>query len=368
MNHLLQNQLMTELIRPQDIAAIVQKKGMKACLEGVASYILTDYLRWDEFDKSRRVAKYVENGVMELMPIADKKHYAFKYVNCHPHNPAKGLSTVIAFGALVDVGTGMPMAISELTLTTAFRTAATSALAAKYLARKNSLSMALVGNGSQAEFQALAFHYLLGIEEIRLFDKDRQASEKLAANLAHTGMKFVIASDVASAVKGVDIVTTVTAEYAKAHIVTPEMVEPGMHINAVGGDSPGKTELHPDILSMGPVFVEFEEQTRIEGELQNVAPDFPVVHLWEVFGKTKPGRSHEEDITIFDSVGFALEDYSAMLFMRDAAKELGLMQSISLVPELADPKDLFAYLGVHATGSPDLSMQHSRQIGLAVNT
>ena len=346
MSTLLQNHLMTELIRPQDIAAIVQKKGMKACLEGVASYILADYLRWDEFDKSRRVAKYVENGVMELMPIADKKHYAFKYVNCHPHNPAKGLSTVIAFGALVDVVTGMPMAISELTLTTAFRTAATSALAARYLARKNSRSMSLIGNGSQAEFQALAFHYLLGIAEIHLYDKDPKASEKLAGNLAHTGMKFVIASDVASAVKGTDIITTVTAEYAKAHIITPDMIELGMHINAVGGDSPGKTELHPDILSKSTVFVEFEEQTRIEGELQNVAQDFPVVHLWEVFGKTKPGRSDHHQITLFDSVGFALEDYSAMLFMRDAAKELGLVQSISLVPELADPKDLFAYLGV----------------------
>ena len=63
MNHLLQNQLMTELIRPQDIAAIARKKGMKACLEGVANYILADYLSWDEFDKSSRIAKYVEDGV-----------------------------------------------------------------------------------------------------------------------------------------------------------------------------------------------------------------------------------------------------------------------------------------------------------------
>src|SRR5690606_28587459 len=86
------------------------------------------------------------------------------------------------------------------------------------------------------------------------------------------------------------IVTTVTAEYSRAHILTPEMIKPGMHINAVGGDCPGKTELHPDILSLATVFVEFEPQTRVEGELQNVAPDFAVSHLWQVFQGLAKGR------------------------------------------------------------------------------
>ncbi len=346
MSHMTQTNLSTGLIRPQDVALIVQQQGMKQTLEGVMNYILSDYLRWNEFDKSSRVAKYVKDGVMELMPIADKHNYSFKYVNCHPHNPQEGLSTVLAFGALVDNASGKPDVICELTLTTALRTAAMSALAARSLARADSRRMALIGNGCQSEFQALAFHYLLGIEELHVYDLDRSASQKLADNLRHTGMTVVIADSVADAVRGADIVTTVTAEYSRAHILTPEMIEPGMHINAVGGDCPGKTELHPDILSMTDVFVEFEPQTRVEGELQNVAADFPVRHLWQVFLGQIKGRESDTQITLFDSVGFALEDFSALVYMRDTARKMGLTQPISLVPELADPKDLFSYLGV----------------------
>ncbi|MHC8945005.1 ornithine cyclodeaminase [Advenella incenata] len=346
MSNLTQTNLNTGLIRPQDVARIVQRQGMKQTLDGVMNYILSDYLRWDEFDKSSRVAKYVQDGVMELMPIADKQNYSFKYVNCHPHNPQEGLSTVLAFGALVDNSTGKPEVICELTLTTALRTAAMSALAAKYLARSNSRRMALIGNGCQSEFQALAFHYLLGIEHLSVYDLDRDASQKLADNLRHTGMTVDIADSVADAVRDADIVTTVTAEYSRAHILTPEMIKPGMHINAVGGDCPGKTELHPDILPLATVFVEFEPQTRVEGELQNVDADFPVRHLWQVFQGQAKGRETDTQITLFDSVGFALEDFSALVYMRDTARKLGLMQPISLVPELADPKDLFSYLGV----------------------
>lgn len=346
MSNLNQSNLSTGLIRPQDVACIVQQQGMKQTIEGVMNYIFADYLRWDEFDKSARVAKYVRDGVMELMPIADKQNYSFKYVNCHPHNPRDGLSTVLAFGALVDNSTGKPDVLCELTLTTALRTAAMSALAAKYLARSNSRRMALIGNGCQSEFQALAFHYVLGIQELAVYDLDRSASQKLADNLRHTGMKVEIADSVAQAVQGADIVTTVTAEYSRAHILTPDMIKPGMHINAVGGDCPGKTELDPAILDMATVFVEFEAQTRVEGELQNVAADFPVSHLWQVFQGQAKGREADGQITLFDSVGFALEDFSALVYMRDVARKLGLMQPISLVPELADPKDLFSYLGI----------------------
>ena len=100
-----------------------------------------------------------------------------------PKNTARGLSTVMAFGVLAEVATGLPLLISELTLTTALRTAATSAVAARALARPNSRVMALIGNGAQSEFQALAFHHLVGIDEIRLFDVDADATAKLMRNL-----------------------------------------------------------------------------------------------------------------------------------------------------------------------------------------
>ena len=117
-----------------------------------------------------------------------------------------------------------------------------------------------------------------------------------------------------------------------------------MHINGVGGDCPGKTELHPDVLRQSAVFVQYEPQTRIEGDLQNLPADFAVTELWQVLAGQAPGRTAAGQVTVFDSVGFALEDFSALRYLLDTAAELGLGQHLSLVPALADPKDLFSLL------------------------
>lgn len=333
----------TQFLSAQDVAAIVQRKGLSVCLRGMADTIQADFLRWQAFDKCARVASHSAEGVIELMPIADDQSYAFKYVNGHPKNNALfGLPTVMAFGVLASVATGVPELLSELTLTTAIRTAATSVVAARALARPNSCSMALIGNGAQSEFQALAFHYLMGIEEVRLFDTDPLATAKLVDNLRASTLKVVVCTSTAEAVRGADIVTTVTADKTNATILTPEMLEPGMHINGVGGDCPGKTELHPDVLRAGSVFVEFEPQTRIEGDLQQLPADFAVTELWRVLSGKAAGRTSDAQITVFDSVGFALEDYSALRFMRDTAQELGLGQRVALIPGLDDPKDLYS--------------------------
>ena len=331
----------TQFLSAQDVATIVQRQGIAETLRGMADSIHADYLRWQDFDKHARVGNHSEVGVIELMPIADATTYAFKYVNGHPSNGRLGLSTVMAFGALAHVATGVPYLLSELTLTTAFRTAAMSAVAARALARPDSKTMALIGNGAQSEFQALAFHYLLGIEEIRLFDTDPGATTKLMANLQHVGLRLVRSKSVADAVRGADIVTTVTAAKTNATIITADMVEPGMHINGVGGDCPGKTELHADVLRGASVFVEYEPQTRIEGDVQQMGADFPVTELWQVLQGQAPGRTSAQQVTVFDSVGFALEDYSALRFMFDSATRLGIGQPLSLIPQLDNPKDLF---------------------------
>jgi ornithine cyclodeaminase len=334
----------TQFLSPQDITTVVSKKGLASVLEGMAQYLQEDFLRWQEFDKCPRVANHSAGGVIELMPISDATTYAFKYVNGHPQNTAAGLPTVMAFGVLADVQTGVPVLLSELTLTTALRTAAMSAVAAKVLARPNSKKMALIGNGAQSEFQAMAFHHLLGIEEIRLFDTDESATRKLMQNLSHTALRLVACTSVAQAVRGADIITTVTADKTNATILTPEMIEPGMHINGVGGDCPGKTELHPDVLRGAAVFVEYEPQTRIEGDLQQLPADFAVAELWRVLSGELIGRSSLQQVTVFDSVGFALEDYSALRYMRDAAQALGLGQQLSLIPTISNPKDLFSLI------------------------
>ena len=335
----------TQFLSAHDVATVVRRFGLARVLGRLADYIEADFLRWRDFDKCARVANHSAGGVIELMPVADAVGYAFKYVNGHPGNTGIGLPTVMAFGVLADVATGVPTLLSELTLTTALRTAAMSALAARALARPDSTVMALIGNGAQSEFQALAFHHLLGIEEIRLFDIDPAASAKLMRNLRHTRLRLSACDSVAAAVRGSDIVTTVTADKTNATILTPELIAPGMHINGVGGDCPGKTELHADVLRGASVFVEYEPQTRIEGELQQMPADFAVTELWQVLVGQAAGRTSPRQVTVFDSVGFALEDYSALRFVRDAASELGLGQVLPLIPELVNPKDLFSLIG-----------------------
>ena len=345
--HTAQNRMATVqplYLSAPDAVALVRRKGLQACIAGIADNIRADFLRWQDFDKSARVANHSRDGVIELMPISDDKAYSFKYVNGHPKNTAIGLSTVMAFGVLADVATGAPTLVSELTLTTAMRTAATSALAARTLARPGSRVMALIGNGAQSEFQAIAFQHIVGIDTVRLFDIDPQATAKLVANLAGSGLKLEICTSTAQAVKGADIVTTVTADKQYATIVTADMVEPGMHINAVGGDCPGKTELDAAVLSAGKVFVEYTPQSRIEGDIQQMPADFDVTELWEVLAGHKTGRDSDAQITVFDSVGFALEDFSALRFMFDAAVEAGLGERLALIPQMADPKNLFGTL------------------------
>ena len=204
------------------------------------------------------------------------------------------------------------------------------------------LILALVGTGAQAEFQALAMQAIVGIETVRIFDPDATAMDKFVHNMRGSGLEICRAQSVRDAVRGADIVTTATAVKGRVAVLTPDMLAPGMHINAIGGDCPGKTELHPDILRLAKVFVEFPEQTRIEGEIQQMAPDFAVTELWQVLAGTPKGRVAPDDITVFDSVGFAIEDFAALRYVRDL---IGRDEhAMDLVPDVADPKDLFGPL------------------------
>jgi len=330
------------------IGRMVGELGAATFIERLAAEIEADYRRWDQFEKTARAASHSDMGVIELMPISDGRRYSFKYVNGHPKNTARGLLTVVAFGALVDVRTGYPILLSELTVTTALRTAAMSALAAKWMARRESRSMALIGNGTQSEFQALAFHRMLGIRELRLYDTDTLATEKLEHNLTSTtgldGLILRRAASVADAVRDADIITTITADKRAATILTPPMIAPGMHLNVVGGDCPGKTELHRDILLRSDcrVVVEYAPQARIEGEVQQVPADFPIIEFSQVLTELRLGRASPLEVTVFDSVGFALEDYSALRFLHRLLGEYPQWRTqIDLIPDLENPKDLF---------------------------
>jgi ornithine cyclodeaminase len=323
---------------------LVNAIGVERFLTDLATYIEEDFRRWQLFDKTARVASHSTDGVIELMPTSDGQLYGFKYVNGHPKNTRDGRQTVTAFGVLADVGNGYPMLLTEMTILTALRTAAMSAVAAKYLAPEGADTMAVIGNGAQSEFQALAFKAILDIRRLRLYDIDPSASRRCARNLAGLGFDVTICATAQEAVEGAHIITTATADKQNATILSDNMVGAGIHINAVGGDCPGKTELHRDILLRSDIFVEFPEQTRIEGEIQQLDAGHPVTELWQVITGQAKGRRSGRQVTLFDSVGFAIEDFSALRYVRDQLKATGLYQELDLLADPDEPRDLFGML------------------------
>lgn len=335
---------MVRYIGVRDIVRLIRTTGLEPLLAELTEYIRQDMMRWERFEKSERLAVYSPDGVIELMPTSDGEFFSFKYVNGHPRNTASGKLTVTAFGVLSDVASGYPLLLSEMTVATALRTAATSALAASILARPDSRTMALIGLGAQAEFQALAFKAVAGIRHLRVFDRDPAATAKFKRNLERAGLTITQAVSIEEAVRGADIVTTATAAKARAAILTPDLVAPGVHINAIGGDCPGKTELHPDVLRRARVVVEYAPQSRIEGDIQQLEADFPVVELWRILCGRDEGRQMAGQVTVFDSVGFAIEDFSTLRLLHDLSRRSPQGATIDLIPELEDPKDLYALL------------------------
>jgi ornithine cyclodeaminase len=323
---------------------LVHAIGVEKFLVELAEFIEEDFRRWPYFDKTPRVDSHSAEGVIELMPTSDGVLYGFKYVNGHPKNTKDGRQTVTAFGVLCDVATGYPLLLTEMTLLTALRTASTSAMAARVLAPAGARKMALIGNGAQAEFQAMAFRAMLGVDRLSLYDIDPGASRKVQRNLAGLGFDITIHDSGQDAVLGAQIITTATADKQNATILTDNMVGAGVHINGVGGDCPGKTELHRDILYRSDIFVEYAPQTRIEGEIQQLAADHPVVELWEVLAGKTPGRVSESQITLFDSVGFAIEDFSALRYVRERLNDFPMYEQLDLLADPDEPRDLFGML------------------------
>jgi ornithine cyclodeaminase len=333
-----------KILTVTDIRKLIRIIGRENFFARIITALEEDFGRWSEFILSPRHATLYPHGVIELMPCADQQHYAFKYVNGHPGNPLKGKLTVVAIGLLSDVGSGYPLMISEMTLLTAFRTAATGVLAAKYLAREEAKSLAIIGTGAQAEFQVMAFAGFFQLEEIRFFDTDPEAMVKFSRNLSGQKFTLIPCSSIIEAVHHADIVITATAAKRRQSLFEFEDISSGTHIHAMGGDCPGKTELSAELLNQVKLVVEYKPQSLVEGEVQQCAANLIYAELWELVCKIKPGRQNNHEITLFDSVGFALEDYSILRVVYELAKDYQLGAELPLIPELDNPKNLFGLL------------------------
>ncbi len=325
-----------KLITAKDIS----QYSFDSLLSDARRYLEEDLNRWQEFRKSSRHATHFAHGVFELMPVADDSYYTYKYVNAHPGNPAAGKLSIVALGMLADVATGYPQLVCDMTLLTAVRTAAMSAIAAKYLAHKDSRILGLIGTGAQSEFQVHAMRHVFPLTTVRYFDRDKAAMEKFARNMEGSGVSLIACKSSEEVVRGVDILTTCICEKARVRLFPYDALKDNqrLFINAIGGDCPGKTELDPDILRNSRIVIEFYEQTKREGEIQNLNGETVCDELWEIVQGKKPGRTAEDRIIVFDSVGFALADFSMLRMMH----ERGIGGGIAVLPELKNPKDLFS--------------------------
>ncbi|MGH8559777.1 MAG: ornithine cyclodeaminase [Methylococcales bacterium] len=334
-----------KLIEIFDLRTIIRTLGLLEFNRRVLDTLENHFTRWNEFQKTSRHATDFENGVIELMPCSDRRYYAFKYVNGHPFNTLRGKLSIVAFGVLADADSGYPLLISEMTLLTAFRTAGTAALAAKYLAKPDSKVLAMIGTGAQAEFQFNALRDIFPLQVVRFHDTDKRAMQRFGDYLRlNTNIRQKKCLSAVEVVSDADIIVTATADRRPARLFGPECVRPGVHINALGGDCPGKTEIDPELLGKSKLVVEFLDQTSHEGEIQNLENPLVYAELWELVSGHKPGRETEYEITLFDSVGFALEDFAMLKLIYDLADEMDLGRKIDLIPEPGDPKNLFGIL------------------------
>lgn len=336
-----------KILSVESLTELLQRHSFDNYMTDLMQALKRDFSHWQSFTKIPRPAMHVPDGVLELMPICDNEmYYTFKYVNCHPKNPLLGKQTVVATGQLSRIDTGYPLMFSEMTILTALRTAATSALASDLMARKNAHTLALVGTGAQSEFQVLALQLVRDIKEVRYFDTDSKAMDKFEKNMRGKSFKLVHCKNAEEAITGADIITVCTACKAHVDVIKNDWVRVGVHINALGGDTIGKTELELGILTRCRIVVEYFDQCVIEGEIQRLSKQDAkkLVHaeLYELVNDSKKGRENNQEITLFDSVGIALEDYSVLRLAYELAEKYNLGEERNLTPTLRDPKDLIS--------------------------
>ena len=273
----------------------------------------------------------LKRGDFRAMAAALPGAVGMKWVNVHPQNPSLGLPAVMATLIYNDPETGYPLAVMDATEITEYRTGATAAIASKYLARKDSRTLGIIGAGRQARTQLLAHAEMFDLRLVKVFDISEAAVEKLINSFPEYPVQECSLEETASS----DIVCTVTP--VREPLLKREWVTPGTHINAIGADAEGKEELEPSILKEAMVVVDDLEQTSVAGEI-NVPLKKGLFRIDEVYatlgeiivGK-KQGRNDNQLVTVFDATGIAIEDIAVAKLIYEKAKQRGSYLSLDFV-------------------------------------
>jgi len=274
------------------------------------------------------------NGDIRVMPsYVEKMNLSgVKIVNVHPNNPKKyKLRSVMATLLMIEPRNGLPIAVFDATHITLMRTGAAAGIASKYLARRNASTLALVGAGKQAWTQLEAIVMVRPIKRVLAYDINRRASEAFVRNFKrkYPALTFEICKSIEVCVGQADIVCTLTP--VREPIVRSEWIRPGTHINAMGADAEGKEELDPALLKRAKVVIDDWAQASHSGEI-NVPLRRGLFTKQEVYAEIgqivaglKPGRTADQNITVFDSTGLGVQDLvtGARIYKLAKAKKLG---------------------------------------------
>ena len=278
------------------------------------------YLYFGEYDGDLRVMP----AYMEGMNIA-----AVKIVNSHTKNEDRGLPNVMGIITVIDPETGAPLCIMDGTYITTLRTAAASAVATDVLAKQDSTTLGIIGTGSQAESQIIAISKVRHIEKVMVssgtIEMAGDFAERIGRSLRGVSMSSATIEDT---VRGSDILITVTP--SRSPIVIDEWVNNGIHINAVGADAPGKEELDPLILKRSKIIIDDWEQSSHGGEI-NVPLEKELLRREQIHGELGDvltgkidSRTSDDEITIFDSTGLAIQDVATASIVYGKALEKGI--------------------------------------------
>ena len=268
---------------------------------------------------------HIKAGFLAL----DRPYFAAKLNANFPQNAARyGLPTIRGAVILSDAGNGAPLAIMDSISITALRTAAATALAAKYLAREECGTALICGCGGQAATQLRALLRVRGPRQVLAYDQDAAKAAAFAISLRkELAIPIVPVPNLVEAVGQSDIVVTCTT--ARRFFVTREMVRPGTFIAAVGADSENKQEIDPRLMAQATVVTDLTEQACKIGDLHHaiaagtMTPDKVHAELGEVVSGRKPGRTAADEIIVFDSTGTGLQDVAAAIAVYRHALDAG---------------------------------------------
>lgn len=316
----------TLLLTKKDVAGLLD---MKEVIGGVEQSF-RDYAA-GKTQMPSKVYIRLDKGDFRAMPGAVPGAVGVKWVNVHPLNRNLGLPTVMGLIIYSDPDTGYPLAVMDGSELTAYRTAATSATASKYLARPESRTLGLIGAGRQAQMHLLSHAAIFRLDAVRVYDVRAEAAREFVQYFP----QFNVMSATAEEALDSDIVCTLTP--ATSPVVRASWVKPGTHINAVGADAPGKQELEPQVLEMARVVVDDVAQACHGGEI-----NVPVRHglfrkeqIWatlgEVISGARTGRQDARGITVFDSTGLAIEDVVTARLIYEKATRRGGYLSVDII-------------------------------------